>query len=102
MTRGAIDHYPAVMHPVGRGREPVDGDPVEVFQLRPGDVDRLTAWAGVSGYPGADGGVLLVDAGRVVGQVRLGDFVVRDRAGVLRVESSAAALFTAYQPSTRD
>lgn len=96
-----IENYPATLVPVDESGDPADGEPIEVFQLRPGDVDRLTVWSGVTGYPGADGGVLLIDGGQVVGQVRLGEFVVRDLGGALRVETSAPALLAAYQP-TRD
>ncbi len=93
-----IENYPATLWPIDEDGEFVpDGVPVEVFQLRPLDVDRLTAWAGVTGYPGADGGVLLLDGGQVVGTVRLGEFVVRDATGI-RVETSAPELFRQYQP----
>ncbi len=98
MTVGFVEHYPATLRPVNDRGEPIDGEPIEVFQLRPGDVDRLTAWAGSTGYAGADGGVLLLDGGQVIGTVRLGEFVVRDPAG-LRVETSAPDLFRAYQPA---
>lgn len=94
-----VEHYPATLHPIDDSGEFVpDGVPVEVFQLRPGDADRLTEWAGVTGYAGADGGVLLLDDGQAVGTVRLGEFVVRDSAG-LRVETSAPDLFRQYQPA---
>ncbi len=94
-----IENYPATLYPIDEAGEFVpDGAPVEAFQLRPGDVDRLTAWAGVTGYAGADGGVLLLTDGQVVGTVRLGEFVVRDSSG-LRVETSAPDLFRAYQPA---
>ncbi len=97
-TVGFIEHYPATLHPIDDNGEPTDGESVEVFQLRPGDVERLTVWTGITGYAGADGGVLLLDAGQVIGTVRLGQFVVRDAAG-LRVETSAPDLFRAYQPA---
>lgn len=94
---GFIEHYPASLVPVGELGQRIEGTPVQAFQLRPGDADRLIAWSGVAGYAGADGGVLLLDAGRVVGQVKLGEFLVRD--GVeLWVETSAADLFRRYQP----
>lgn len=98
MTVGFIEHYPATLHPVGEDGELDLTASVEVFQLRPGDVDRLTAWAGFTGYPGSDGGVLLLEDGQVLGTVRLGEFVVRED-GSLRVETSAAELFRQYQPA---
>lgn len=92
-----IESYPATLVPVDDHGNPTEGELVEVFQLRPGDQNRLTLWSGVAGYPGADGGVLLLDGDTVVGRVQLGEFVVRDTSG-LRVKSDAAALFRAYQP----
>lgn len=100
VSRGAVDHYPVAMRPVGPDREPVDGDPVEVFQLRPGDQQRLIGWSGLTGYPGADGGVMLLRGDVVTARVGLGEFLIRD-GRQLRVEVSAADVFTAYQP-TRD
>lgn len=119
MTRpGFVEHYPHRFHPLVDVHPWVEDDTgqrvrdktqtvrepdrtataVEVFQLRPGDAARLAEWSGVSGYPGADGGVLLVDDGRVVGQVRLGDFVVRDDDG-LRVEQAESGFFMRWAPA---
>lgn len=75
-----VEHYPHPHHSM------VDGEPdldhvVEVFQLRPtpGDVDRLIAWSGLWGYPGASGGVAVMLPGAAQPSlVELGDFLIRD------------------------
>lgn len=94
---GFVEHYPHPFHPIVDGQPDTSGT-VEVFQLRPGDQQRLIAWSRVQGYHGADGGVLLLDAGRVVGQVALGDFTVRD-GDQLTVVPAEVGFFQRYVPA---
>lgn len=85
---GFVEHYPHPFHPLGPDGHPDTSRTVEVFQLRPGDQQRLADWSGLVGYPGADGGLLLLDGDLAVGQLALGDFAVRSGPGLagLRVE----------------
>lgn len=80
-----IEHYPHPYHPIIDGNDGPEPDPtrtVAVFQLRPGDQARLLDWAG-GGIALADGGVILTaDGTTITGRLALGDFAVRDEAGM--------------------
>ena len=76
-----VEHWPHPCHPLTWGDDgtatPDLDVTVEVFQLRNGDQARIAEWAGVQGYPGADGGVLLIDNGQGGGSVTLGSYGVK-------------------------
>lgn len=88
-----VDTYPQRFLPVRNGE--IAGAAVEVFQLRPGDQQRLLDWAGRPGSTTPDGAVV------VAGQrVALGDYLLRD-GDELRVEP-AAGFVHRYVVATRD
>ncbi len=100
-----VDAWPHPCHPLiwaADGTATPDlGVTLEVFQLRNGDQARIADWAGVQGYPGADGGVLLTDDGQVIGHVGLGAYAVRHDAESLSIV--AAESFAAqYTPAAID
>lgn len=81
-----VETWPHPCHPLVWGDDgtaaPDASVTVQVFQLRNGDQQRIADWAGVQGYPGADGGVLLTDGGQVIGAVTLGSYVLQVPAGL--------------------
>lgn len=104
-----VESYPHPFHPVildENGYPVADTSrTVEVFQLRNGDQQRLADWAGAVGYPGVDGGVLLLVGGAPLApdggegpQIRLGDFVVRDGATVSAV-AAEVGFFQLFTPA---
>lgn len=101
-----VEHYPIPMHPV----VDVDGAlvadttrTVDGFALRNGDQDRLATWAGLPHYLGVDGGILLIGGptaeGRLPGQVRLGDLVVRHPDGALETVPGETNTYHRYRPA---
>lgn len=72
-----VETYPHPYHPVVDD-EPDTSHTVEVFQLRAGDWSRLIGWAGGTGMPLADGGLILTDETEILGRMALGDYAVKD------------------------
>lgn len=53
------------------------GTYLEGYQLRPDDVDGFVAWANLTAYRLAGGGVLLSNGDIVFGSLQLGDFLIK-------------------------
>ncbi len=87
-----MGEWPRTYHPASS-----DGDTYTVdesvtatgWQIRPGELAEFGEWLSTvpdtAWYAGADGGVMVLAGGRVVGRAALGDFVMLS-AGALSVE----------------